>query len=345
MIAAVDMFCGIGGLTHGLILEDINVVAGFDIDEECRYAYEVNNPGAKFIGQKIEDTSPEEILKLYPKNSTKILVGCAPCQPFSSFTNSQRNKRDQWKLVEVFAELIVQVQPDVVSMENVIRLRAFQDGAIFERFVDILEPDYEVTPYEVYCPDYGIPQNRKRLVVFASKRGRVDLIEKTHSPANYETVESTIYDQPRIAAGEVDANDPLHRAQNLSPENLERIRQSKPGGTWEDWDPELILACHRRESGRRSKSVYGRMAWDKPSPTITTQAFTYGTGRFGHPELDRALSLREMALLQTFPRGYKFVNPEYQEYHFTKIGRWIGNAVPVDLGRVIARSIVKHLEK
>jgi DNA (cytosine-5)-methyltransferase 1 len=201
---------------------------------------------------------------------------------------------------------------------------------------------YCVTFDLVYCPDYGIPQGRTRLVLFASKFGKVDLIAKTHTRENYKTVRDAISSLPPLKAGEKSNHDPLHKAQGLSKLNLKRIKQSVPGGSWKDWDESLITECHRKKSGNHYKSVYGRMEWDKPSPTLTTQCYAYGSGRFGHPEQDRAISLREAALLQTFPPEYVFAaagNP----LHFEAIGRYIGNAVPVDIGRVIAKSIRAHL--
>ncbi len=139
-----------------------------------------------------------------------------------------------------------------------------------------------------------------------------------------------------------DLNDSLHHACRLSALNLRRIRVSTPGGTWRDWDQSLLANCHRKKTGETYPSVYGRMEWDAPSPTITTQCFGYGNGRFGHPEQDRAITLREAAILQTFPDSYKFL-PEGEKVKFSLLGRLIGNAVPVRLGEVIAETFRKHV--
>jgi len=340
----VDLFCGAGGLTHGFLLEEFGVVAGVDSDETCRYAYESNN-GATFIKEDVFHTSPETISNLFGKAETKILVGCAPCQPFSSYNLGDRKKDDKWRLLYRFSELIQAVEPDVFSMENVPTLKIFDNGKVLRDFMHSLERSgYSVVPYEVNCPDYGIPQHRKRLVVFGSKHGKIKLIPPTCDPEHYKTVADTIAFLPPIAAGEVSSADPLHRAARLSDLNQRRIRQSKPSGTWRDWDDDLVVACHRKRSGKSYPSVYGRMSWNKPAPTMTTLCFGYGNGRFGHPEQNRAISLREAALFQTFPEGYSFVPPD-GEYVFRILGRQIGNAVPVDLGRIIARSIKKHLEE
>lgn len=180
-------------------------------------------------------------------------------------------------------------------------------------------------------------------MLFASKFGEIEIVAATHSPDQYRTVRDAIGHLEPLEAGQTSEKDPLHRASRLSELNLRRIRASVPGGTWRDWDDELVAGCHKKESGRGYASVYGRMQWDEPSPTITAQCYGFGNGRFGHPEQDRAISLREAALLQTFPEDYQFVPPEDPHY-ITVIGRLIGNAVPVDLGRVIAKSIKRHLE-
>ena len=147
---------------------------------------------------------------------------------------------------------------------------------------------------------------------------------------------------PALEDGATDPNDQLHRASRLSEMNRKRIRQSVPGGSWKDWDDDLKLPCHKKTSGKGYRAVYGRMDWDKPSPTITTQYYGYGNGRFGHPEQNRALSMREGALLQSFPNDYQFLDPEHQETN-RSIGVHIGNAVPVELGRAIGTSILNHL--
>jgi DNA (cytosine-5)-methyltransferase 1 len=146
-----------------------------------------------------------------------------------------------------------------------------------------------------------------------------------------------------IKDGETSIEDPLHRASKLSSINKKRICQSRPGGTWRDWDRELRASCHLKPSGKSYVSVYSRMEGDKPAPTITTQFYNFGTGRFGHPDQDRALSLREGALLQTFPKYYKFIDPNHP-FSIKCLGKHIGNAVPVKLGKIIGKSIMKHLE-
>ena len=134
----------------------------------------------------------------------------------------------------------------------------------------------------------------------------------------------------------------MHRTRKLSDLNLERIKSSKQGGTWRDWDESLLPNCYKKSSGASYGSVYGRLEWDKPSSTITTQFPGYGNGRFGHPEQDRAISLREGAILQSFPDDYQFWE-EGKTLSSQKIAVQIGNAVPPKLGEVIGRSIKEHI--
>lgn len=345
-ITAIDLFCGVGGLTHGLIESGIKVEAGYDIDESCKFAYEANNK-SKFFSSDVAKISSDEIReKLFKDDDTfGVLAGCAPCQPFSAHSNKIKNKEEndkRWNLLRSFIELVKDVKPHIVSMENVPNLK--KHDIYFEFLNKLRRYGYSVTSEIVYCPDYGIPQNRRRLVLLASRLGKIELAPKTHFKPNYKTTFETIGKLEKIKAGEVSKKDPLHRSSSLGEKNLKRIRQSKPNGTWRDWDYDLILNCHKKESGKSYPSVYGRMGWSQPSPTITTQFYNFGTGRFGHPEQDRAISLREGALLQTFPQSYKFVDTN-NNINFTSIAKYIGNAVPVKLGEVIGNSIITHIQK
>jgi len=227
-------------------------------------------------------------------------------------------------------------------MENVPQIIKHK---VFSDFIEGLKlKKYNVNWQNVYCPNYGIPQNRRRLVLLASKLGEIKLMAPTHKPKNYKTVKMAIGNLEPIKAGTSSKKDRLHKSAALSKVNLKRIRKSVPGGSWRDWDEKLRTVCHRKESGHTYSSVYARMKWDKPAPTVTTQFFSFGTGRFGHPEQDRAISLREGAILQTFPRKYKFI-PATSPVEIKRLGRYIGNAVPVRLGEIIGRTIVRHLKK
>ncbi len=337
-IEAVDLFCGVGGLTAGLIKSGIRVKAGYDIANECRFAYEHNNK-AMFVHKDVAEVTASEISSWYSEDSIRLLAGCAPCQPFSTYNQGKDTTKDKkWPLLYHFSRLIREVEPELVTMENVpevIKHKVYQD------FIDELKSlGYAVFAKEVVCIEYGIPQTRKRHVVLASKIGYIELLPPTHMKP--VTVRQVIGKLEPLHAGEKSTKDSLHTAANLSELNLKRIKKSKAGGTWRDWPEELRADCHKKASGHTYPSVYGRMEWDKPAPTMTTLCYGFGNGRFGHPEQNRAISLREAALFQTFPINYQFVEHEKQ-VNFKPIGRMIGNAVPVRLGEVIGESFRRVL--
>lgn len=340
LISAIDLFCGAGGLTRGFLDEGIPVTLGIDLDPHCHWPYERNNPGARFMRADIASISGTDLTPSWGEAKIRVLAGCAPCQPFSTYARSRKSSDDRWSLLGHFKRLVEETLPDIVTMENVPQL---VDHKVFAEFCSRLaEIGYVGTAHIVDCAKYGVPQTRKRLVSFFSFKGEVHLPSPTHGPSSYETVRQTISGTRKLSAGETDPEDVLHRACKLSELNLQRIRASKPGGTWRDWPEALIAPCHRRKSGATYPSVYGRMEWDAPSPTMTTQCFGFGNGRFGHPEQDRAITLREAALLQTFPPKYEFL-PEGAPLVFDSIGRLIGNAVPVRLGGIVAQSILNHI--
>lgn len=337
--AAVDLFCGVGGLTHGLQTAGINVVSGIDIDPDCQFAYETNNR-ARFVGADVSNLGFEAIADQFPSDSTRLLVGCAPCQPFSKYSGG-RSRQDKTAPIGRFASIVAALQPAVVSMENV---AAVSRSKSFSGFLSTLKMNqYEVEWGIVDTSMYGVPQRRKRLILLASRLGPISLPQPTTHTCP-PTVRRTLKGLPSLAAGQADSSDPLHRASDLTEINLRRIRASTPGGTWRDWPNDLRAECHRSSSGMTFPAVYGRMEWDQPGPTMTTQYFGYGNGRFGHPEEDRALSLREGALLQTFPHTYQFERKNDRR-PFTEIGRHVGNAVPVALAFAIGKTIARHIEE
>lgn len=342
-IEVVDLFCGIGGLSFGMKSRGLHVLEGFDLDLTCQYAYEANTD-ATFIYKDIREVTGREIRSRYHKNAIKVLAGCAPCQPFSSYAFKNKNKDpNKYDLLYEFGRLVKEVQPDIVTMENVPSIASFNLKDVLGDFVSTLKGEGFTVKYQVvFCPDYGVPQTRKRLVLLASKLGNIELTKPTHKKGEYETVRRVIGYLPELKAGEACKTDALHRCAALSDLNMRRMQATPYGGGWKDWPEDLLLECHRKEEGKSFGSVYGRMVWDEPSPTITTQCTGIGNGRFGHPVQDRAISIREAALLQTFPMDYKFF-PNEEAVSITKASRYIGNAVPPRLGEVIADSIKEHI--
>ena len=278
-IVCVDLFCGVGGLSHGLASAGIEVRAGVDLDSTCRHSYEANVHGATFVEADVETLAAldvEALLDASPEEA-RMIAGCAPCQPFSTYGRTRRHGDGRWRLLGSFSRLVKAIEPEFVTMENVPGLSRHP---IFMGFVSALRRagyhvDWDVLP----CEAYGVPQRRRRLVLVASKVGEISLPPPTHDTPR--TVREAIGHLPPVEAGAPAPpdGDPLHVAAGLSPLNMERIRHSKPGGTWRDWPAHLVAECHRRSAGRTYPSVYGRMAWDEPSPTITTQCYGFGNGR------------------------------------------------------------------
>lgn len=338
--SVVDLFCGVGGLTHGFVKQGFKVNAGVDFNESCCFAYEKNN-NAKFWHYDLSIDHSSTFVNSLFDGDKKILIGCAPCQAFSNYNKNLHNNK--WKLVYSFGRIIGDILPDIISMENVPQLATYRDGAVFEDFLTVLHKNnYHVDYKIVNAQDYGVPQRRKRLILLASRLGEISLIPPTHNSNNFVTVRNAIGHLPPINDGQSLDDDKLHRARKLSDLNIKRIKSTPEGGSWRNWDESLILDCHKKKSGKSFGSVYGRMKWDEVSPTLTTQCTGYGNGRYGHPEQNRAISIREASILQSFPADYEFINPNIK-YHPSIIEKQIGNAVPVELGCVIARSIKEHL--
>lgn len=339
MPSAIDIFCGVGGLTHGLTRSGIDVKAGFDLDPSCRFPYEANNAG-KFFEQDVFELDGDVLNRIWD-DGVRILVGCAPCQTFSTYSMGKKRARPndkRWSLIAELTRLVKETSPDIVSMENV--PRAVHSEPFEELTLFLKSNKYHLWYEVVNCVDFGVPQSRKRIVLLASKFGNIEL---KRSRQRVITVRDAISQLEPINAGDASPRDPLHYASKLSIKNMQRVAASKPGGTWKDWPTELLLNCHLKSSGKTYRNVYGRMLYDSPAPTLTTHCLGIGNGRFIHPEQNRGLSIREASLLQTFPMSYKFV-AEGATVHPRILARLIGNAVPVALAKRIGLSIMHHLK-
>lgn len=341
-IEAVDLFCGASGLSYGLKRAGIQVVRGIDADGKCAYPFEANT-GAPFVQADVRELKVRDVKRWFSGEGPRLLAGCAPCQPFS-IMNAHRARHGAAgeTLLDAFADIALGLRPEFLTLENV---PAVARTEAFRRCVSRFEAaGYLVTYGEIDAYDYGAPQHRRRLVCIASRIGSErPTLMKTPGPRP-KTVHDAIGSLPPLAAGERDDRDPLHSAGTLSPVNLARIQASRPGGTWCDWPESLRLRCHGTEAGRQFLEAYGRMSWQQAAPTITTKFFNYGSGRFAHPEQDRTITPREAALLQGFPKTFKF-HPASERLARTDLGRLIGNAIPVPLGKAIGRSFGRALER
>jgi DNA (cytosine-5)-methyltransferase 1 len=335
-ITAVDLFCGVGGLSLGLRDSGIRVAAGIDIDSSCRRPYE-KNVQSQFIEKDVSSLLPDDLSRLYGASNLRVLAACAPCQPFSGYTTKRRVADQRWKLLLDVIRLVSDVKPEMLTVENVPRLAKM---SLWTTFVEQLSGmGYQCSWAIVDSAQYGVPQRRRRLVLVASLLGPIDI---TAAPRqSISSVRSAIGHLPPVRAGVKNSSDALHSSRALTPINLLRIRASRPSGTWREWPKSLRAQCHKKTTGKTYPSVYGRMAWDEPSPTITTQFYGFGNGRFGHPSQNRAITLREGALLQSFPENFAFADAR-ASVNFRMVGKFIGNAVPPKLAYSIGTLLVDH---
>lgn len=327
-LVAFDLFCGCGGVTSGLRRAGIRVDLGIDWDENCRLTYTLNNPGAKFIRGDIREMSGAELLRcadnLRPDDYL-LIAACAPCQPFSSQNRGSGNKQLRTMVGEV-ERLVRELEPDFVFAENVPGIQAVKGFSAFRRLLSTLETlGYKHEFCNVDAQFYGVPQSRKRLVLLASRYAALAWpavrFGNESGLSTLRTVRDAIGHFPSIAAGESHPTIPNHVAAQLSVQNLARLLVTpKDGGSRKDWPDALGLKCHKNHDGH--PDVYGRLKWDAPAPTLTTKCTSISNGRYGHPEQDRAISVREAASLQGFPDDYVFYGG------LKTSSRLVGNAVP-----------------
>lgn len=344
-LKAIDFFCSGGGMSSGMCNAGINVIAGIDYDINCKETYEVNIKGAKFIHADVFDYTEQELeqeLNLQRNDDDLILIGCSPCQ-FWSIINTDRDKSSKSKsLLNEFRRFVEYFNPGYVIVENVPGVLRRKEESGLENFIQWLNQQ----GYKVHCDihnvnEYGVPQNRKRLTLIANRISEFEL-----EPVKYNGEKLTVYDVigehngfPKVEAGHKDPTDFMHTVAGLEQINIDRLNlTAKNGGDRMSYvmDENLAPKCHREDTVN-FKDTYGRMWWHKQSPTITTKFFSISNGRFAHPEENRAISLREGAVLQTFPKDYIF-----KTLSIANTARMIGNAVPPKYATAIAKSIIKN---
>ena len=336
---AVDFFCGAGGLTRGLLDAGIDVVAGFDRDECCRSTYEHNNPGVRFIQTDVSEIGPEDLrVKCRLRRFDDVLfAGSAPCQPFSSQRKGNEQRQDATLLGE-FGRLVEAALPGYVLIENVPGIAKVRGFSTFQRFLRMLHANGYRYVYDILdAKHYGVPQNRRRLVLLAGRRQEPSLPQSRYGNQlrPVRTVRQAISHFPAIAAGECHPKVPNHVAASITELNLERLRHTPhDGGDRRSWPERLRLECHKGNY-KGHTDVYGRMSWDSPSPALTGRCHSISNGRYGHPEQDRAISLREAAAIQSFPDRYVFFGSNKH------VAMQIGNAVPVRLAEQLGKHILE----
>ena len=351
-VKVFDFFSGCGGASCGFQQAGMDVVFALDSDTDAARTFMRNFPSATFESRDIRLVEEDSVHKLVAAQRPHpvLFCGCAPCQPFTkqNTTRPEPHEDDRVPLLLEFLRFIQRCGPDIVFVENVPGIQnVCPDSEPLSEFLrGLKEADYYYSKplcASVPLKRYGVPQGRRRFLLLASRYGPVELPSETHGPGTdnpeFSTVRDWIGDLPAIRAGETHPEVSNHRAARLSQLNLERIRATSEGGGNRDWPEHLQLKCHQKTTGYTD--VYGRMSWDRPASGLTTRCISYSNGRFGHPdpEQHRAISIREAACLQTFPRDFTFSGS------LNSMARQIGNAVPVRLATVVGRHVEKHLAK
>lgn len=339
----VDMFCGCGGVSVGFLalnrlVPTYRLAGALDIDEHACDTFATNlgvRPHQLDARKLLEqDAELNSFLRSCSIDKPWVLIGCPPCQGFSSHHKKNWHQDDTRNgLIEVFAELAARMLPDFVFMENVPDLFSHKYWPHFEAFRSTLErAGYCVSAGIVNMARFGVPQERHRAIVLAgrlSSKIPVGFVSENE----FVTVRDAIYHLPRIIPGTQDPTDQMLMTAHHKASTLETIRQipkdggSRPKGV----GPECL------DRVRGFYDVYGRLSWDKPSITVTAYARNPASGRFVHPEQDRGLSVREVAILQSFPNSYMFDGP------FDSKFSQVGNAVPPRFASFIAGYLVGEL--
>jgi len=339
-----DFFSGCGGTSLGMQEAGMRVRLGVDLDCDAAATYRANFPNATFIEKDICKLRVNDLSQVIGKTKIGPMVfgACAPCQPFSKQRRGRKKSDRRESLLGEFHRFVRAFRPEYIFIENVPGLQSVEDTrGPFAKFLKLLtDLGYWHSYRVVFACHYGVPQQRRRLVLIASLLGPISFPEPTHGPGtgkSLPTVWDAIGHLPRIRAGQTHSAILNHRAAGLSPLNLKRIKATKAGRTRTDWPDELVLGCHQEHAGHTD--VYGRMAKNAPSAALTTRCISLSNGRFGHPTQHRAISVREAACLQTFPMHFEFRGA------LNSMSRQVGNAVPVTMAKVFGAAMQRHYKR
>lgn len=330
---AIDLFSGCGGLSVGLYKAGFEIKSAIEINNDAVKTYRLNHAKTYLVQKDIRDVSIDEIKKLLKNKPLHLLAGCPPCQGFSSIRRLNGiNKRDKRNnLIFEFLRFVEALKPYTIMMENVPGLMNYYK---FKQMLSKLRKlGYYIDIQIVNVKNYGVPQRRKRLVLIGSKLGIINVAQGKYKK---RTVRDTI--------GKIEpttlTKDPIHK---IFPRHSLRVKKiihsiSKDGGSRNDMHWKHRLKCHNKKNVGFN-DIYGRMRWDDVSTTITGGCLNASKGRFLHPTKNRTITGREAALLQTFPKTYKFP----QDISITSLALLIGNALPPKFSHIQCKSIKKHL--
>lgn len=343
-IKAVDFFCSGGGMSYGLQKAGIEILAGIDFDKNCEATYKANIKNAEFILADVFDLKEADLenrLSLQKNDDNLLLIGCSPCQFWSIINTDKKKSKETKNLLKEFRRFVEYFSPGYVVVENVPGVLSKKKQSGLSGLINWLKKNKYKVHYDIHeVSDYGVPQNRKRFTLIANRVTKREIAPiKSERRLTVRDVIGVENGFPAVCHGNRDSSDFMHTVAGLEEINIQRLlRTEKNGGTrisYADIE-ELAPNCHKNDSVN-FKDTYGRMWWDRPSPTITTKFFSISNGRFAHPEEDRAISLREGAVLQSFPKNYLFRTTSIE-----KTARMIGNAVPPKYAESIGSAIIQN---
>lgn len=342
-IKAVDFFCGGGGMSYGMQSAGVKVLAGIDFEPACKETYEANIIGAKFMQEDVFNLTVEKLeseLCLQRNDKDLILIGCSPCQYWSIInTDKEKSEKSKNLLIE-FRKFVEYFNPGYVVVENVPGVLRNKRKSGLSGFIRWLKNNsYKVHFDNHDISEYGVPQSRKRFTLLANRvtKTKIEPIKSIRQKLLVRDVIGVKNGFPEISAGHRDKSTFMHTTAGLKEINLRRLEVTEKNGgsriSYADCE-DLAPKCHKNDK-INFKDTYGRISWDKLSPTITTKFFSISNGRFAHPEENRAISLREGAVLQSFPKNYIFKTTS-----IASTAKIIGNAVPPRYARAIAQAII-----
>lgn len=344
-VQVIDLFSGCGGMSVGFKTAETDHVAyevlgGLDVD---RYANETYRRmiGRPAIEADIRSLATEDGLEAalrewgYDPRKPLVLIGCAPCQGFSSHRKKDRRVDDRNELLLAFGEVAAMLSPELVIMENVPEILHSAHWRHYAAFSDRMKMEGYKTRARIHnLASFAVPQERYRAVVLSSRTpGLTEMPSPTRRPSEFTTVRQAIGDLPELIAGERCSEDEMHITSRHRESTLQLLKMiPKDGGSRSSLPAGVGPDCHTRVDGFRD--VYGRLWWDRPAVAITARCRTPSCGRFVHPSQDRGLSVREAALLQGFPKDFYFCGPFDDKY------KQIGNAV----APIFSKSLAQHVD-
>jgi DNA (cytosine-5)-methyltransferase 1 len=348
---AIDFFAGCGGLSLGLERAGFTIACAVEIDAAAAATYRANHPDTPILVKDIRDVRPDELRRVAGGQKIDLIAGCAPCQGFCSL-NKSGDEDPRNALVLRMGQLIDEIRPQAVIMENVVGLLT-RGRLIFDEFLDRLKRSGYHARYEVVqMADYGVPQNRRRLVLVAGRGFPLKLPFPTHRQRPersgvfepWVTVKDAIGGRRRpVTMSAALASGGPRRfnwnvVRDLQPQTKLRLRAAEQGASWVHVDEQIRPPCHQGDY-RGFMNTSGRMSWDEVSPTITGGCTTAAKGRFGHPDRRRyTISVREAAILQSFPLTYRFADTRID-----RVCEQIGNAVPPLYAERLGSALVQQL--